>query len=96
MAKKQNSEALPDEDFNPSDFKLTGPLDKVVSKVSNGEKVFNVFNEKTISNLSLSKDGLIDGVWSIEEEKTLQVIEAMKAALEKKAEPVTEDTGEKK
>lgn len=91
MAKKQTSNAIAEEDFDPSDFVLNGPNDRIVSKVLNGEKVFNVFSGKTLSNLSI-KDKLVDGLWSIEDEKTQQVrdfmlekIEAQKLEREKKS-----------
>lgn len=82
MAKKQTSNAIAEEDFDPSDFILNGPQDRVVSKVLNGDKVFNVFSGKTLSNLSI-KDKLIDGVWQIEDEKTQEVRDFMLAKIEK-------------
>ena len=81
MAKKQASNAIAEEDFDPSDFILNSPHDRVVSKVVNGEKVFNVFSGKTLENLSI-KEKLIDGVWSIEDEKTQEVRDFMLAKIE--------------
>jgi len=81
MAEKKKSNAEPEEEFNPKDFILHGPQDRVVSKIVNGEKVFNVFSGKTLENLSI-KEKLIDGLWTIEDEKTKEVREFMLAKIE--------------
>lgn len=88
MAKKKDSLAEAETSFDPSDFQLSGPTDKVVSKVVNGKTVYNVFSGITISNLPTDKEGLVDGVWTIEEELTQEVRESMIQKLQPKQEVV--------
>lgn len=82
MANKQASNAEAEEYFDPEDFVLHGPHDRVVSKILGSKKIFNVFSGKTLSNLSI-KDKLIDGVWQIEDKKTQQVRDFMLEKMEK-------------
>lgn len=85
MATKQKqideaSNALPDSNFVPEDYTLQSANDKIVSRVLGSKKIFNVFTPNTIGNLSI-KDGLLDGIWQIEDELTGLVKESMNAKL---------------